>query len=379
MATALVLFLFQFTACSSFFDKDNTPAPNALVTIQPVISPKIIWKTQTNARVDQSHLRMGLINDSQYLYLAGSNGIITALDSTNGKILWQTQLGYSLASTPAVYADKIIVTTQNGFVFALATSNANVLWQTNLKSPILASAAINDKIVIVKTLDGNTFGLNLENGSTLWNFQQIEPNMILRGSSAPVLHQNSAYVGFANGNLAKLNIQNGMPVWIQNIAVPEGAFTIQRMIDIDADPVLIRNHLFVATYQGNVANLNIENGRFIWQQKMSSYTGMAIDDSQLFISDANSYLYAFSSQTGQQQWENRDLFARNITAPAQINNFIVVGDKEGYLHWLDKRTGKFVARTQIGGAITSAPLVINQKIIVLDSKGRVIAFKIENN
>lgn len=372
---ALALLSFQFSACSSFFDKDNTPAPNGLMSIQPEFTPKLIWRTQTQVRLDQTHLRMGLIQNQNQAFFAGNNGIVTALDLNQGTRLWQTQLPDVIASTPASNEQRLFVSTQSGWVFALSTQTGQVLWKTSVGSTILASPAANSKTVVVKTLDGNIIALDSEHGQERWRFQQIEPNLILRGSSAPILNQDHAYIGFANGNLVKLELKTGSPTWIQSIAIPEGAFTIQRMIDIDADPVQFQNHLFVATYQGNLANLDPSNGRFLWKQKMSSYTGMSLDDSRVFISDARSYLYAFSSQNGKSLWENHDLFARGITAPVYTQHHVVVADLFGYLHWINTQTGKISARAQVGAPIHAAPLVYKNKVIVLDAKGQVSAFE----
>lgn len=371
----LALLSLQLNACSSFFDKDNTPTPNGLTAFQPELNPKLIWRTQTQVRLDQTHLRMGFIQDQNQAFFAGNNGVVTAINLDQGSRIWQVQLPEVIASTPAYSNHQIFISTQSGWIFALDAQDGHTLWKKNVGSAILASPAANSKIVIAKALDGNVIALDSENGQERWRFQQIEPNLILRGSSAPIVNQESAYIGFANGNLAKLALNSGSPNWIQTIATPEGAFSIQRMIDIDADPMLSQGHLFVATYQGNLANLDLSTGRFLWQQKMSSYTGMSIDGSRIFISDANSYVYSFSTENGKILWQNRDLFSRSVTAPVKMQQYVVVGDAFGYLHWFNQQTGKLSARAQVGAAIHAAPLIYKNKVIVLDAKGQVSAFE----
>jgi outer membrane protein assembly factor BamB len=84
-------------------------------------------------------------------------------------------------------------------------------------------------------------------------------------------------VGFANGNLAKLTLQDGSMLWQQIITIPEGSFAIQRMVDIDADPVVFNNRVYVATYQGKIAALDLTTGKIYWTHDISSFTGLTVD------------------------------------------------------------------------------------------------------
>ena len=43
-------------------------------------------------------------------------------------------------------------------------------------------------------------------------------------------------------------------------------------------------------------------------------------------------------------WKLDMMTNRGLTRPAFYGNYVVVGDKEGYLHWIDTDIGSFVAR-----------------------------------
>jgi outer membrane protein assembly factor BamB len=172
-----------------------------------------------------------------------------------------------------------------------------------------------------------------------------------------------------------LNIDDGQPLWQQSITIAQGAFAIQRMIDIDADPVLFEHHIYAATYQGNVASLTWSSGRTLWSRALSSYTGMAATNDTVYISDAKSNLWAFNAETGMTNWEQTKLYARMITGPAAIDRYLVVGDGEGYLHWLSKLDGHIAGRIATGSAaIYTAPLVANETVYVITSKGKLLAY-----
>ena len=46
-------------------------------------------------------------------------------------------------------------------------------------------------------------------------------------------------------------------------------------------------------------------------------------------------------------WKQTALHQRALTAPVQQGNYLIVGDYEGYLHWLSKEDGHIVARARI--------------------------------
>ncbi|HEX4044718.1 MAG TPA: PQQ-binding-like beta-propeller repeat protein, partial [Gammaproteobacteria bacterium] len=184
-------------------------------------------------------------------------------------------------------------------------------------------------------------------------------------------------LGFANGNLAKFSLREGQLIWTRPIATPEGAFAIQRMIDIDADPLVFQHTIYAATYQGNIASLDWTSGQSMWTHKISSYTGMAADQNTIYITDAQGYLWAFNAENGTVKWQQKQLAARILTGPAVLQNYVVVGDAQGYLHWLDKRDGHFVAREKIRPLYT-APVVQGDVVYIYTHNGYLSAYTLRN-
>ena len=67
---------------------------------------------------------------------------------------------------------------------------------------------------------------------------------------------------------------------------------------------------------------------------------------------------------------------RGVTAPTVSGNNIVVGDKEGYLHWLDRKTGKLVAQQLIDSdGLFSKALNSDEYLYVQSRGGDLVAVK----
>jgi outer membrane protein assembly factor BamB len=149
------------------------------------------------------------------------------------------------------------------------------------------------------------------------------------------------------------------------------------MIDIDADPIIFDNRVFAATYQGHIVSLDLLTGREIWVHDISSYTGMTADAEKIYISDAKSALWAFDRDNGTVRWRQVQLAARNITGPAILGKYLVVGDGEGYLHLLSREDGHFVARIRVNSSpILATPVVNNGILYVLTTDGHLAAYSL---
>ena len=79
-------------------------------------------------------------------------------------------------------------------------------------------------------------------------------------------------------------------------------------------------------------------------------------------------------------WTQEALRLRDLTAPTRFGTAVVVGDYEGYLHWLDAMDGHFVAREHAAKErITSAPLVVGDNIYVQGDDGTVAAYTVRSD
>jgi len=75
-------------------------------------------------------------------------------------------------------------------------------------------------------------------------------------------------------------------------------------------------------------------------------------------------------------WQQDGLKRRSLSSPAVIGNAVVIGDFDGYVHWLDRATGRFIAREHQGGArISAQPIVAEGRLFVLNEDGKITAYR----
>ncbi|MGE0113361.1 MAG: outer membrane protein assembly factor BamB [Steroidobacteraceae bacterium] len=358
---------------------DNSKAvdpPAELVDIKPVLQIKQLWSDSLGG--DAKRLRLGLqpaiVNG--VAYAASHDGDVLALTADHGKRLWRVKTKLELSAGPAVAEGLVVVGSSNGELVALEADSGKQRWRHQLSGEMLSKALVGKGMVIARTVDGRLQALNASDGSPRWNFEETVPKLSLRGTAVPILAGDTVIAGFDNGKLVALDINNGDILWNVTIDSPAGRTELDRLADIDAPAAVAGRDVFVAGFQGRVAMLDLDNGQIWWAKDASSYRGFGLDERMLYLTNANGLITAMRRTDGNQQWEQASLRQRSLTAPAVAGDSLVVGDYEGYVHWLSAADGSVQARAKTDGErITNTPVVADGRVYVQTDGGKLIAFE----
>jgi len=166
--------------------------------------------------------------------------------------------------------------------------------------------------------------------------------------------------------------------WEVSITAPSGRSELERMVDIDVDPLVVEGVIYACTYQGEMAAVTEDTGVVLWRRKLSSYSGIGGNWRQVYVSDDEGNLWAIDPSNGSAIWKNDTLLRRGLSGPALLGEYVVVGDFEGYLHWFDSSNGEMLARTRAGSdAITTQPIARDGVLYVYGEGGALTALTIE--
>ena len=355
-------------------DDEDVLLPTELVEFEAIIEVDEKW----DVSIGKGHEGLGLAlkptTDGEQVYAASFNGNVVALETNRGKKVWKTNFDLSFTSGPTFKDGILVLGTNNGELIALDALTGGVLWTTTVSSEILAPVAIKDDKIFVRTVDGSLTALSKEDGTQQWLVNHKVPRLSLRGTSAPVNFANAVLCGFDDGKVSAYDVTNGTLLWETMLTPPSGKTEIEKVMDIDAPMVVLGNELYAGSYQGVLAAMAVESGDIIWVTEASIYAGIAADENAVFVSETDGTIMALSRFTGREIWKKENLLYRSPTAPVIMDDSIVIGDLEGYLHWLDKATGETQERISISKSkISNAPLVLNNSIYVLTDSGNLIS------
>lgn len=371
---SIFLCLLFLTACAGLGD-DNTPVPAPLTAYPFQFQPVLLWSVATGRGMGEDYLRLNPVIKENQIFVASKSGLVTALELAHGHKLWQKNSKQIITSGPAVGAGIVIIVTTKPQVVALAADTGDVLWRAILPNQVLAPPAIGKGHVIFKTVDGQVLALALETGQSLWAYEHGSPMLILRPSGAPQIVGNKVVVGFSDGKLAALRLNSGSLVWERTIAFPQGVTAADQLVDIVAEPLLLSDVIYAVTYQGQLAAVSLRSGQILWQRNCSSYSGLTVGNN-LYITDTEGRVLALNRSTGELLWQQQLLSHRVLTAPAIFGNSLIIGDQEGYIHWLAQSDGHPLARDLVhdNASIIANPVVDYPMVCILTREGGLSAW-----
>ena len=352
----------------------NVREPSKLQKIEsPAFKPATAWSASTGGSGKlYSTLKLNLQADA--LFAAGLNGDVTALNPQTGKPIWRARTGARVISGPAVIGDLVAVGTLDAEVIALKRADGTPLWRAKVSSEVMASPAGDGNVVVVRTGDGFIQGLSADKGERLWMIDRSVPNLTLRGLSEPLVIDGRVYAGMDNGRLLALELSSGKVLWEQAVAVATGRTELERLTDIDAAVLAGERYLFAASFGGELASIDPDSGEVQWRRNVRSYNNLVQVDGLVIVTDENGVVWAFDAQSGAAAWKQEGLQYRRLSPAGTIGGKVVVGDFEGYLHWLDPKDGRIVARSRAGSApLRAAPVADDKRLYVLNTDGKVSA------
>ena len=365
-----------FADPTEWFASAEVVKPAELVELQNKVQPQTLWSRDIGAGTDHQRLSLEPYVNGDTVYVADGEGRVQALAAADGKTRWEVELDLPVSGGPGVGSGLVLLGTSDGEVIALAAENGEQRWRTQVSSEVLSVPAAEQGTVVVHTMDGKLFGLEATNGNERWRYEREVPVLTLRGSSSPVIANGVVYAGLAGGKLVALRIDNGAQLWDVDVTVPGGRSELQRLADIDGDPIVLGGGVFVATYQGDVAAVEQRSGRVAWRRKMSAYSRMAADQQGLYVSDADGVVWGLDIRSGSARWSQDALKNRKLSSVAVLGDLVVVGDFEGYLHWLDRYDGSMLARTRVGSdPITTGIDVVDGTLYVQGDGGELSAVR----
>lgn len=347
-------------------DQGTSIQPNELTKFEQTLKINTLWKENVGSTSAIKQLKLVPRIDGGRVFVANSEGRVLALDAMTGKRLWDVDTELPLSGGPGSGEGLVIVGTSDGDVLAFNEDTGEERWRARVSSEILSVPAAGLGLVIIHTIDGKLFGLDVNDGSQRWLYSRPVPALTLRGSSSPVISGTTVFAGFAGGKLVALDIDSGVPTWELSITAPSGRTELERMVDIDGDPLVNNGVVYVATFQGELAAVGEYTGTLLWRRKLSSFNNMTADWRNVYITDESGQVWGINPDNGEGMWKQASLLNRRVSAPAVIDGYVVVGDFDGYLHWLSHADGSMVARTRLGGdAISSTPVMHNGVVYVL--------------
>jgi len=359
-------------ACSSNKESDffSESKPLDKPKIKNVTTLKSNWSLDMSGDIEPGTSVLSPVLFGDFIYAAAPNGVVYKVDPQNGKPVWKKDIELEISAGVQTGGGLVLLGTAEGEVVALNQESGELAWRAQLTSEILASPVGDNTVVIARTIDGRVHGLSAVTGKIEWSIFRQLPRLTLRGDSQPLLTQGVAFIGFADGTFAALDAKTGRALWDFPISFASGSSEIERLADVDTNPLIVGNRLYVSSYQDATHSISIVDQRIDWTAKLSTYNELAYDAANLYITDRNGLVHRIDRESGDVLWSQEALRFRALSAPISLGPFILLADDDGDFFALDKRDGQFVGRHGLGAkSIIGNPESDTDTVYFIDSDG----------
>lgn len=295
---------------------------------------------------------VGLDNKEKLLFTANFQGVYQAVRVRDQETEWRRVTVDPLSMPPLFVAkesirapeDYVLEGTQNGRIFAVTAAKGEVVWTYEMGGEITEPPSVSEGRVLVMNSRNQLMALDALTGKWLWQYTRDFPvGLTISGHSGVAVKGSKVFVGFSDGFLACVQLEDGLLQWSRPLTLSGQGFA-----DADATPVVIGDRVYAASVHDGVYALRAETGDVIWQTRAANVTRITAQDPTIFALSASGKLTALDIDSGKPRWELKFPTAV-VSKPVAHRGYVAFGAKPGGLYVVDAQTGRLVQRYYPGG------------------------------
>ncbi len=337
-----------------------------------------LWSAKAGSGEPDLGIIQGPMVADGRVYAAAVEGGVRAFDLQTGASVWQYSSKLPISGGPGAGDGLVVVGTLDGDVIALDAATGAEKWTAKVTTEVIAAPTIGQSTVLVRSNDGRITAFDAVTGQRRWFWNHDMPSLTIRGNDAPVLGPGFVFVGNDDGTLVALSLADGRALWDQAIGQPDGRTELDRMADVDGSPALDGATLFATSYKKQTFAIDGPSGRPLWAQDHGGAGRVGVASDRVVVADPAGVVWALDKNGGSAMWQQAGLARRNLSGAAVQGDFAVVGDVEGYLHWLRLDNGDFGARVRVGrDPVRAAPVVVDGILVVQTAGGDLGAYRLQ--
>ncbi len=357
--------------------EENTTPPAPLTEFEPTIEVEELWSVDIGAGTDEHYLKLAPAIADETVFIADRDGEVYAVDIDSGDTLWEQDTDAPVSGGPGIAEEMVLLGTQDGEVLALSRSDGELLWTASVSSEVLSPPAGEEGIVVARTVDGKLFGIDAVNGKRLWTYDRQVPVLTLRGTSAPIV------VAGLTASPASTAAR-----WLPSRSLPVRSPGRYRSPSREADPTSNAWSMWMPIcwfsairstwpptadgwprYRSRAAASS--GTRSILRMPEWGWMPITSTSPMMRASCGRSIAFPVAPYGGK-----KNCAAARRRRRLSAGDYVVVGDLEGYLHWMRSDSGKLAARVQVDdAAIIVPPLIVNATVIAYSSSGTLSAYR----
>lgn len=361
--------------------KEPIEEPAPVPDIESTVELDSVWTMDVGDGHGDQFLYLTPLNTGELIYVAAANGDVYAVQAENGKVEWYQDLDRQVFAGLGGDREHLYLVTRDAQLVALSRVSGEVIWEEPLPNEVLATPQSNGDIVVIQTTDGKVLAFDTASGDLNWQYDGVVPVLSIRAAAPPLVGSELVLAGFANGKLMALSAENGQPEWQYEVGQAQGRTELERLVDVTSQPLILENAALVVGYQSKLALVDLRNGEEIWSRSASSLHSPMIGAGNLYVSSANGDIIAYQGSNRRELWTQDRLSWRQTTQPVVYDDYLLVGDFEGYIHMLSLEDGSLKGQLEFDdeGLRVPAQRLRDGKLLVFGNSGKLSVLELKES
>ncbi|WPU63784.1 outer membrane protein assembly factor BamB family protein [Peredibacter starrii] len=356
--------LILLAACGSF--KPHAPEKQTRVF-------NVSWSKNLDSEYVSGNLAIGLgapriFND--IVYMGSLDGVMTAYDLESGRVLWQHNEKTPLGGPVEFFKDHVAYGGLSGRLFVRHYLTGQLKYAIDLGAPVeSAPLYFNDRMIVY--LRGHQIvHMDAETGKILWVYKRAVPvTTTLQRTTKPLVLGNKIIVGFADGFVGALSLEEGLLLWETKL-VEQSKF-----IDVDLNPLLVGGVVVTGSPSGELKAVNPDSGALFRSYGVSVAAHPLLKGEQLVLGTNDGEVILMS--VGGEILKRVKVSKQPVSAVGWWKDTIIAASFDGYLRAIDPLTLKIVDEFAMGYDYSAvfSDLVINEEYMAIySSRNRLYLF-----
>ena len=350
---------------------------------------------QWSASIDGGSVRQRLaaapvVADSK-LFAVDVDAVVHAFAVDTGKQLWSAKLAENKDNRAARFGGgvsfddgKVFATDGLGDVVALDAADGKILWRARPAGPLRGAPTVANGALYVISQNNELVALSQADGTIQWTGSGSLESQGVFGVGAPAAGRGTIVAGFSSGELYAYRYENGRVLWTEILSRTSVSTSVSSLVDIDANPVIDQNRVYAVGEGGRMVALELTTGRRLWEQNLAGVSTPWIAGEWLFVVTEEGKLYCLSRANGKIRWISDLGGFKNVkkrknpihwTGPVLAGGRLILLNSEGQIVSVSPTTGEKGAIIKGGAGFSLPPVVANDTLYTIDSKGRITAYK----
>jgi outer membrane protein assembly factor BamB len=323
------------------------------------------------------------------IFTMDGDATISAHDERGGGEIWTVDLAPKSGRDKEGYGGGVAfdggvlyVTSGYRFVTALDAATGAVKWRTAVSSPVHGAPTVSAGRVFAVDIEDQLLVFDAATGAVVWNFQALEEPARVISASSPAVSGEVVIAPFASGEVNAFRTINGTALWSDTLSFTNRNNALSEIRDIAGRPVVYRGDVFAGSHSGMFGAISLRDGSRRWDLPIATITTPLPTGDVVYVTDQDGKVICIARESGQVFWSvdlNADVKKRKNrpiwSGPLLANDRLIVVSTKGEALALNPKNGQVTKRLKLGSGAFMSPIAANGTVYVMSEDAELVAIR----